>query len=167
MPDYPQTGGGASAADVWSYSDRKLTNLSDARAGYIDRLANMEAHAAPAEGAASFGTGDVYPKTVTLLDTSGSGEPGENGKMHLVEGYVDLSPLAGSEALEIIESMKIASGGSALQYADTTYTGTQAVPLLHVTTKPARYGLKLDLKMSTAPAANRTFTYQLFKKPTA
>jgi len=38
------------------------------------------------------------------------------------------------------------------------------LPLLHVTTKPARYGLKADLHMETASTADRYYDYQLFVK---
>jgi len=160
MPDFPPTGG-ATAAEIWTYGTRTLTNLSDARAANIDRLANIEAAEAPIEGTASFATTDTYPKTVTIIDTSGS------TKLHYVEGYIDLTQLASGESITVRESMIIKSGGTAVKYAETTYSGAQSIPLLHITTKPARYGLKVELVMSAAPAANRSFDYQLFKKSIA
>ena len=159
MPDFPPvSGGGASAAEVWSYSNRTLTNLDNTRAAYIDRLASIEAHDTPTEGTATFNTGDTYPKTVAIINTSGT------NKQHLIDGYVYLSALGSGESIKIVEYMQIASGGSLIKYAEATYTGAVDPPLVHITTKPAKYGLKVELTMSTAPSANRSFAYQLFKK---
>jgi len=157
MPDFPPTGG-ATAAEIWSYATRTLTNLSDTRAAYIDRLANIEAYEAPVEGTATFNTGDTYPKTVTIIDTTGT------NKLHLIDGYVDLTALGTNESITVKEYMQIASGGSPVKYAEYTYTGPVNPPLIHITTKPARYALKIELTMSSAPGANRSFAYQLFKK---
>jgi len=60
--------------------------------------------------------------------------------------------------------MKIKPNGPYVLYAEETYSGVQPLPLLHITTKPARYGLKIELVMSSAPAADRSFDYQLFVK---
>jgi len=173
MPDYPP-GKGLDPA-VWTDTRAaKLDNLdaavssradgsayTSARAANLDRLANIEANEAPAEGTANFLTTDTYPKTVAIIDTSGS------TKLHRIDGYVDLTALASGETLTIRESMVVKSGGSAIKYAEVAYTGAQTVPLLHIITKPARYGLKIELVMSSAPAANRSFDYQLFKKSIA
>jgi len=173
MPDYPP-GKGLDPA-VWTDTRAaKLDNLdaavssradgsayTSARAANLDRLANIEANEAPVEGTANFLTTDTYPKTVVIVDTSGS------TKRHLIDGYIDLTALASGESLTIRQSMVIKSGGSAIKYAEVAYTGAQTVPLLHITTKPARYGLKIELVMSAAPAANRSFDYQLFKKSIA
>jgi len=167
------------ASDVWGYTTRTITSLTGqpridlmgedasfeagtgARKARIDRLANMEAHQTPIEGSATFNTTDTYPKTVTIIDTSGMSIV---GKQHVVDGYVDLTSLSGSDAVTVRESMVIKSGGSFVKYAEETYTGAQSIPLLHVTTKPSRYGLKVELVMSSAPSANRSFDYQLFVK---
>jgi hypothetical protein len=173
MPDYPP-GKGLDPA-VWTDARAaKLDNLdaavssradgsayTPARAANLDRLANIEANEAPVEGTANFLTTDTYPKTVVIVDTSGS------TKRHLIDGYIDLTALASGESLTIRESMVIKSGGSAVKYAEVAYSDVQTVPLLHITTKPARYGLKIELVMSSAPAANRSFDYQLFKKSIA
>jgi len=173
MPDYPPGKGldptvwtDARAAkldnlDAAVTSRASATDYTSTRAGYLDRLANMEAHTTPTEGTATFNTGDTYPKTVTLIDTTGT------NKQHVVDGYIDLTALAAGESLEIIEYMTVKSGGSMIKYADVTYTGAQDVPLLHIVTKPAKYGLKVEAKMASAPAANRSFDYQLFKKSIA
>ena len=86
------------------------------------------------------------------------------GKQHLVDGYIDLSELASGESITVREYMMIKSGGSFVLYAEETYSNAQSIPLLHITTKPARYGLKVELYMESAPAADRNFDYQLFAK---
>jgi len=167
------------AEDVWAVSVRTLTGFTGqpridllgedasfeagtgARKLRIDRLGLMEAHRTPAEGSASFATTDAYPRTVTIIDTSTMDIV---GKQHMVDGYVDLSALASGESITVREYMIIKSGGTFIKYAEETYSDVQAIPLLHITTKPARYGLKVELYMESAPAANRSFDYQLFVK---
>lgn len=165
--------------DIWTYTTRTLTSLAGqpridllgedasfeagtgARKARIDRLGLMEAHRTPTEGTATFATTDSYPKTVTIIDTSTMDIA---GKQHLVDGFVDLSALASGESIVVREYMTIKSGGSPIKYAEETYSGAQTIPLLHITTKPARYGLKVELYMASAPSANRSFDYQLFVK---
>jgi len=167
------------ASEVWTYTARTLTEFkgqpridllgedasfeagTGARKTNIDRLALIEAHETPVEGSATFSTTDTYPKTVTIIDTSGMAIA---GKQHLVDGYIDLSALQSGESITVKEYMKIKSGGAYVLYAQETYTGTQDIPLLHLTTKPARYGLKVELVMSSAPSGNRSFDYQLLVK---
>jgi len=179
MPDFPP--GRGLDPTVWTDERAaKLDNLDIAvssradgahytadRAAQLDRLVDMEKHLAPVEGTASFLTTDTYPKTVTLVDTSTAGEPGADGKQHIIDGYIDLSALADGESVTIREYMIIKSGGSFVKYAEATYSNAQSVPLLHITTKPARYGLKIEITMDSAPAADRNFDYQLFKKAVA
>jgi len=167
------------ASDVWNYTTRTLTEFkgqpridllgedanfeagTGARKTNIDRLASIEAHIPPVEGTATFTTTDTYPKTVVLIDTSTMAIA---GKMHQIDGYIDLSSLASGESVTVKEYMMIKSGGSYILYAQETYSDVQSLPLLHITTKPARYGLKIELVMSSAPSANRSFDYQLFVK---
>jgi len=167
------------ASDVWTYTTRTLTEFkgqpridllgedasfeagTGARKTNIDRLASIEAHIPPVEGTATFATTDTYPKTVVLIDTSTLAIV---GKQHQVDGYIDLSQLASGESITVREYMKIKPGGNYVLYAQETYTGVQDLPLLHITTKPSRYGLKIELVMSSAPSANRSFDYQLFVK---
>jgi len=176
MPDFPKS---ATPRDIWEYPTRTLTELkgqpridllgedADFESGTgvrkvnIDRLALIEAHLPTVEGTASFATTDTYPKTITLIDTSTLDIA---GKQHLVDGYIDLSSLGANESITIREYMKVKANGNYVKYAEETYTGVQSLPLLHITTKPAKYGLKIELVMNTVPSANRSFDYQLFVK---
>ena len=166
------------AADVWGVATRTLTGFTGtprsdllgvdasfeastgARATRIDRLGTIEAFDAPVEGTASFLTTDTYPKTVTIALS-------EVGVIHRVECYVDLTALVAGESLRVDEYMSIVTPISYRLYAQDTYSGAQALPMLFVVTKPARYGLKIDLCMETAPAADRHFKFQWFRKRVA
>jgi len=176
MPDFPKP---ATPKEVWEYPTRTLTELkgqpridllgedanfeqgTGSRKSNIDRLASIEAYIPSVEGTASFTTTDTYPKTILLIDTS---TLNISGKQHLVDGYIDLTQLGSNEAVTVREYMKVKANGNYVKYAEETYTGVQTLPLLHVTTKPAIYGLKIELVMNTAPSANRSFDYQLFVK---
>jgi len=176
VPDFPRA---ATAKDVWEYPKRTLTEFKgqpridllgeDAsfedgtgpRLTYIDRLANIEALRYILEGTAGFSKTDTYPKSVVIIDTSTTDVA---GKLHLVEAYIDLSPLQTGESVTIREYMKIWPDGDFLKYAEETYTGPQSLPLLHVISKPARYGLKLEIAMDTAPSVDKVFRFQLFIK---
>jgi len=166
------------AADVWAVATRTLTGFTGtprtdllgedasfeagtgARKAALDRLPNIEAFDTPTEGTASFLTTDIYPKTVTIALS-------EVGVVHRVECYVDLSELAAGESLVVTEAMSIVSPVSYVNYAEETYSGVQTLPMLFVVTKPARYGLRIQLRMDAAPAADRSFPYQWFRKRVA
>ena len=167
------------AEDVWAVTTRTLTGFtgqpridllgedadfeagSGSRKARIDRLANIPSHQSPTEGTASFATGDTYPKTVTVIDTSGMAIA---GKVHYAEGFIDLTQLANGESIKVEESMIIKSAGSYIKYASETYSDEQSLPALYIVTKPSRYGVKVDLVMDSAPSADRSFDYQLFVK---
>jgi len=166
------------AADVWAVATRTLTGFTGtprtdllgedadfeagvgARKAALDRLPNIEAFEAPVEGTATFLTTDVYPKTVTICLS-------EVGVIHRVKCYIDLSELAAGESLRVDEYMSIVTPVSYVLYAQETYSDAQAIPMLFVVTKPARYGLRIDLYMAAAPAADRSFPYQWFRKRVA
>jgi len=176
MPEFPKR---VLPKNVWEYTTRELTALTGApridllgedadfeagtgtRKVRIDRLANIEAQQTPTEGTADFLTTDTYPKTVTIIDTSTMAIA---GSPHIVEGFVDLSPLGSGEVLTVSEDISVVSPVSYKTYATEDYTGVVDPPLLYIHTKPGRYGIKIDLTMSSAPAADRYLPYQLFVK---
>jgi len=165
------------AGDIWAVTTRTLTAFTgtprvdllgedaDFEAGTatrkvrIDRLAAIEAQQTPTEGTASYLVTDTYPKTVTIIDTSTMAVAGDP---HYVEGHIDLSPLASGEMIRVAEAISVVSPVSYKDYAREEYTGVVDPPLLFIHTKPGRYGIKIDLTMDTAPAADRSIPYQLF-----
>ena len=162
----------ATAADVWAYSSRTLTALTgqpridimgeDAsfeagtgtRKMLIDRLANMEAFDTPIEGTVNM---DGTEKNIVLDEVSGN-------PSRFLEGFIDLSPMQNGDTIVIRQYIKIASAGSYVKYAEETYTDAQTLPLLYVTSKSGRYGIKITAQQTTG--TNRTLTYQFFRRRT-
>jgi hypothetical protein len=161
-----------SAADVWAVTTRTLTSLAgqpridllgeDAsfeagtgtRKGYIDRLANIEAFDTPLEGSVAM---DGTEKNIILDEITGNPQ-------RFLEGYIDLTPMASGDTIVIRQYMKITSAGNYVKYAEETYSGAQSLPLLYVTTKSGRYGIKVTAQQTGG--TNRTLTYQFFRRRT-
>jgi len=162
-----------SAADVWAVTTRTLTGLTgqpridllgeDAsfeagtgtRKGYIDRLAAIEAFDTPIEGSVAM---DGTEKNVVLDEVTGN-------PPRFLEGYIDLTPMQSGDTIIVRQYMKIASAGDYVKYAEETYSGAQSLPLLYITTKSGRYGIKITAQQTAG--TNRTLTYQFFRRRTA
>ena len=160
------------ASDVWAVTTRTLTGLTgqpridllgeDAsfeagtgtRKGYIDRLANIEAFDTPIEGTVTM---DGTEKTVVLDEIAGN-------PPRFLEGYIDLTPMASGDTIVIAEYMKISATGDYVKYAEETYNEAQTIPLLYITSKSGRYGIKLTAKQTAG--TYRTLTYQFFRRRT-
>jgi len=171
MPDFPKV---ATPKDVWEHAVRTLTGFTgtprinllgedaDFEAGTgtrkvrIDRLANMPAEEAPVEETWDYLTTDTYPHSHSV-----TWEPSVYGRL---EGFIDLSELVAGEAVKVREEMSIVTPVSYKAYYEKEYSGVQALPLLFVLTRPARYGIKVTMTMETAPAADRFFRVQWFKR---
>jgi hypothetical protein len=161
-----------SASDVWAVTTRTLTGLTgqpridllgeDAsfeagtgtRKGYIDRLAKIEAFDDPIEGSVAM---DGTEKNIVLDEITGNPQ-------RFLEGYIDLTPMASGDTIVIRQYMKIDSAGAYVKYAEETYSGAQSLPLLYVTTKSGRYGIKVTAQQTGG--TNRTLTYQFFRRRT-
>jgi hypothetical protein len=162
----------ATAADVWGYATRTLTSLAgqpridimgeDAsfeagtgtRKALIDRLAAMEAFDTPIEGSITM---DGTEQTIVLDEIAG------NPQRHL-EGYIDLTPMAAGDTIVIRQYIKISPTGDYVKYAEETYSDAQSLPLLYVTTKAGRYGIKVTAQQTAG--TYRTLTYQFFRRKT-
>jgi hypothetical protein len=162
-----------SASDVWAVTTRTLTSLAgqpridllgeDAsfeagtgtRKGYIDRLASIEAFDTPIEGSVTM---DGTEKDVVLDEVTGNPQ-------RFLEGYIDLSQMASGDTIVVRQYMKIASAGSYVQYAEETYSGEQSIPLLYVTSKSGRYGIKVTAQQTAG--TYRTLGYQFFRRRVA
>jgi hypothetical protein len=157
-------------ADIWNYTTRTLSSLTgqpridllgeDAsfeagtgtRKSRIDRLANIEAFDTPIEGTL---TVDGTEQNIVLDEITGN-------PSRYLEGYIDLSNMASGDTIVIREYMKIKSDGGYVKYAEETYSGAQTLPLLHILTKPGRYGIKITLQQTAG--TYRNFPYQFFRK---
>jgi hypothetical protein len=162
-----------SAADVWAVTTRTLTSLAGqpridllgedasfeagtgARKARIDRLDKIEAFDDPIEGSVAM---DGTEKNVVLDEVT-------NNPSRFLEGYIDLTPMASGDTIVIRQYMKIASGGNYIKYAEETYSGAQTLPLLYITTKTGRYGIKITAQQTAG--TNRTLSYQFFRRRVA
>jgi hypothetical protein len=171
-PDFPRVTATVDPAVIWNYSVRTLTSLAGqpridllgedanfeagtgARKTLIDRLAKMDAFDDPIEGSITM---DGSEQTVVLDEVAGNPQ-------RFLEGYVDLSPMASGDTIVVRQYMKISATGDYVKYAEETYSGSQPIPLLYVTTKPGRYGIKVTVQQTAG--TYRTFTYQFFRRRT-
>jgi len=160
-------------ADIWTYTMRTLTGLTGqpridllgedasfeagtgARKTLIDRLGSMEAFDTPIEGTVAM-TG--AEDTVVVDEIAG------NPLRHL-DGYIDLSPMGSGDTVIIRQYIKISATGDYVKFAEETFSGVQPLPLLHILTLPARYGIKVTMQQTSG--TNRTFTYQFFRRRVA
>jgi hypothetical protein len=73
------------------------------------------------------------------------------------------TPIEGS-IIVIRQYIKISPTGDYVKYAEETYSDAQALPLLYVTTKAGRYGIKVTAQQTAG--TYRTLTYQFFRRKT-
>jgi len=133
-----------------------ISPTGTAREAKIDRLDNIPAALAPIETDWDYLTTDIFPHTHEQLF--------EYGVFHFVDGYIDLSALGSGETLTVVEAMSLVTPVSYVDYASEDYTGVVSPPMLHIITKPARYGIRLRGTMDVAPAADRILRVQFFPR---
>jgi hypothetical protein len=125
------------------------------RKSRIDRLDKIEAFDDPIEGSVAM---DGTEKNVVLDEVTGN-------PSRFLEGYIDLTPMASGDTIVIRQYMKIASGGNYIKYAEETYSGAQTLPLLYITTKSGKYGIKITAQQTDG--TNRTLSFQFFRRRVA
>jgi hypothetical protein len=81
-----------------------------------------------------------------------------DGVIALVDGYVDLSNMAGGDTIVIRQYMKVKTGGAYVKYADETYVGAQAIPLIYISAKPASIAIKVTAEQTAG--VNRSLDCQ-------
>ncbi len=81
-----------------------------------------------------------------------------DGVIALVEGYVDLSNMAGGDTIVIRQYMKVKTGAAYVKYAEETYSGAQAIPLIYISAKPANIAIKLTAQQTAG--VNRSLDCQ-------
>lgn len=84
-----------------------------------------------------------------------------DNKSHVVTGQIDLSNMASGDTVEVLQYMMVKSAGTFRAYADEVYSGAQALPLLNISTKKGKYGIKVTIKQTAGTM--RTVDY-LFEK---
>jgi hypothetical protein len=81
-----------------------------------------------------------------------------DGVIALVDGYVDLTNMAVGDTIIIRQYMKVRTGGDYVKYAEETYTGAQAVPLIYISVKPAKIAVKVTAEQTAG--VNRSLDCQ-------
>jgi hypothetical protein len=160
-----------SAADVWAVASRTLTELkgqprtdllgedasfeagTGARKARIDRLDSIPAFETPVEQSVAM---DGTEKT--LVEKTDS-------KLGLLDGYIDLTPMQAGDTIVIRQYMQVKAAGSYVKYAEETYSGAQSIPLLHITTKPAKDKIKVTAQQTAG--TNRTLDVQFYRRKVA
>jgi len=149
---YPPQGMGAvlTAEMVWTYADRRLTNLDDTRAAKIDKIITLE------EASVGTHTPSALNTEEDVIELTG---------LATLEGHIDLSNMQAGDRIVIREYIKLKSGGSYALYADGEYVDAQAEPAVHFVKLPAKYGVKITLEQTAGTI--RDFDYNFFKEVTA
>jgi len=83
----------------------------------------------------------------------------EGGPLRYLEGYISLKELSGANSVVIRVYVNI-DNAHYEKYFERTYTGPQPSPVVYVSTKPTRYGIKVTLQQTVG--LNR-FDYQFFR----
>lgn len=156
------------AADIWAVVTRQLTAITGAprtdllgedatfeagagaRKVRIDRLANIPAFETPVEASI------VMDGTEKILVEK------TDNKIGLLDGYADLTPMAGGDTIVVRQSMQVKAAGAYVKYAEETYSGAQTIPLLHIVTKTAKDKIKVTAQQTAG--TNRTLDVQFYRR---
>ena len=153
---------------VWAYATRELTGITGTpRSNLLGEDASFEA-----------GTGarkariDETPAFETAVETSIAMDGTEktlvektDSKQGMLDGYIDLTPMASGDTIVIRQYMKVKTAGSYVKYAEETYTDAQSIPLIHITTKAAKTSIKVTAQQTAG--TNRTLDVQFFRRKEA
>lgn len=67
------------------------------------------------------------------------------GKLH---AYIDLTNMVAGNSVTVRQYMTIKTAGTYVKYAQETYADVQTLPLLHITMKPGKFGVKVTLQQA-------------------
>jgi len=152
-------------SDIWNYTARTLTAFTgQPRIDLLGEDASFEAGTGARKSVLDRVLAPTAPMEGTLTaDGSEQIVVEATGTLEFqLDGYIDLSSMASGDSITVRQYMKIKSGGGYVKYAEETFSGAQSLPLLHILTKPARYGLKVTLQQTSG--TYRSFDYQFFKR---
>ena len=178
-PDFPVVGG--SAAEVWTYATRELTDKTGFEiSGVKTKLDDLQdlaqvdilADATPFNGADVpdiKARADATPAFEAAVEASIAMDGNEltlvakaDDKMGLLDGYIDLTPMQGGDTIVIRQYMQIKAAGAYVKYAEQSYPGVQAIPLLAVTTKAAKDKIKVTAQQTAG--VYRTLDVQFYRR---
>lgn len=154
-------------ADVWAVATRQLTAITGTpRTDLIGEDASFEA----ATGRpAKIPRLDSIPALETPVEQSILMDGTEqtlvektDDKFGYLDGYVDLTPMAAADTIVIRQSMQIKAAGAYVKYAEETYSAVQSIPLLHITTKPAKDKIKVTAQQTAG--TYKTIDVQFYRR---
>ena len=76
--------------------------------------------------------------------------------------FIDLTAMLAGDTIVVRQYMTIKSAGSPIKYAEETFSDVQALPMLYVITKPARYGIKITLQQTAG--TNKNYDWETFQE---
>lgn len=80
-----------------------------------------------------------------------------------ISGHVNMENTTDGDVVVIRQYIKVKDGGAYVKYAEETYSGTQALPLVHITPKAVDVALKVTLQQTAG--AFKTFEYSFVGEP--
>ena len=125
---------------------------SGARKVRIDRLDSIPAFETPVEASIAL-TG---PATEDILVEK------TDDKLAYLDGFVDLTPMQAGDTIVVRQYMQIKAAGAYAKYAEESYSDVQAIPLLHITTKPCKDKVKVTAEQTAG--TNRTLDVQFYRR---
>ena len=152
------------AADVWAVVTRQLTAITgtprtdligsdasfEAAVGRPAKLDDIPYFETPVEGSLLM-TGVEQ----TLVEKT-------DDKAGLLEGMINLTPMASGDTVIIREYMQTISTGTYVKYAEETYIDAQAIPLLQLMTRISTHDVKVTIQQTVG--INRTFEYSFVRR---
>jgi hypothetical protein len=157
MPDFPSSG---TPAAVWGYATRNLNSdannaIRDGVLSDATKIAGVRVEGMPAFEAA-------IETDVTMTGAENILVEKTDDKISLLDGFVDLTTMAGGDTIIIRQYMKIAAAGVYVKYAEETYSGAQSLPLLNIVTKTSKTSIKVTAQQTAG--VNRTLPVQFYRR---
>lgn len=150
---------------IWAQATRTITGLTgQPRTDLLGEDASFEAGTGVRKAKIDSLLGmvtEVEGIALTLTAVEQALITTSDNKSHVVTGQIDLSNMIAGDVVEVRQYMMVKSAGTFIAYADEVYSGVQTLPLLNISTKKGKYGIKVTIKQTTGTF--RTVDY-LFEK---
>jgi len=152
------------AAAIWAVAARQLTAITGTpRSDLIGSDASFEAAVGrPAKL-------DVIPYFEAVVEGSLLMDGLEqtlvektDDKAGLVEGMINLTPMAAGDTVVVREYMQVLSAGAYAKYAEETYADAQAISLLQLLTRISTHDIKVTIQQTAG--TYRTFEYSFVRR---
>jgi len=85
-----------------------------------------------------------------------------DGKIALIEGMVNLSPMQAGDTIILREYMQTLATGEYALYAEQPYVGAQLIPLTQILTRISTHNIKITIQQTTG--TYREFEYSFTRR---